>query len=137
MTSVKNENEQVALRAGAILALHEAELAIHALSKLSPEDAAIICATFVEEASAGMPPHDPWGDVRADASFWADCANIVEVEVYFAAALRRLGQTALGIGARKRLLVSIWETLSGDDRLSFLARVDPEGNFLRGGSNDC
>lgn len=119
------------------LALCDAELAIHALNKLSSEDAAIICAAFVEEASAGMPPHDPWGDVRADASFWADCANIVEVEVYFAAALRRLGQTALGIGARKRLLVSIWETLSGDDRLSFLARVDPEGNFLRGGSNDC
>ena len=100
-----------------------------ALDHCDPQDAATICAAVLEEISAGDPPYDPFGDLRASAAWWVDFANIAEVEVYFEAALRRLGTQALGIRARKRLFVMLWQSFSVADRQAFLARVDANGRF--------
>ncbi|MGJ8588802.1 MAG: hypothetical protein ACSHXW_11660 [Yoonia sp.] len=118
---------------GAALYRHERRVtALMALEALDPHDAATICAAVLDEISASSPRLDPWGDIRADAQFWADCANNAELEVYYAAALKRLGNTSLGIAARKRLLVAIWTSLNDADHAAFLSRVDAQGRFLQG-----
>lgn len=110
---------------GAALHRHEKRVtAIMALEALDPQDAATTCAAVLDEISAGSPRLDPWGDLRADAQFWADCANNAELEVYYAAALKRLGKTSFGIHARKRLIMAIWTSFSNTDRKAFLAHVN-------------
>jgi hypothetical protein len=99
------------------------------------QDALAIAAAYLEINSAGMPELATFSDVRADAAFWADVANPLEVQAYFAATLRRLGNMAQGIGARKRLLVSLWQSLPISDRRAFLSRVDDQGRFTRGQSH--
>lgn len=101
--------------------------AVMALEALDPQDAATICAAALDEISAGIPRHDPWGDIRSDAEFWADCANPSELEVYFTSGLKRLRNRSLGIHARKRLFMAIWISFSDADRKAFLARVYPSG----------
>ena len=99
------------------------EAAVYALSHLDPRDASTICAAILDAAAVGDPRLDPWGDLRADAEFWADCANPAELEVYFASTLKRLRNQALGIHARKRLFWAIWVSLSVKDQQSFLSRA--------------
>jgi len=112
--------------------------AIMTLRALDSRDAAKICATFLDEISAGSPRLDPWGDLRADAEFWADCANPPELEVYFASALKRLDNQALGIRARKRLFAALWTAFTDDERRAFLARVDADGTFrAREATHEC
>ena len=100
-----------------------------AIADCHPADAAQIMAAALDDLSAGPPEVDPFGRLREDAAFWADVAHPAELEAYFASALRRLGNRALGIKARKRLLVALWLSLSDPDRRAFLGRVDPEGRF--------
>jgi len=114
--------EREALRFALCKALMAAELS----------DALTIAATFLDDHSAGMPDLAPFADIRTDADFWADLANPVEVEAYFAAALKRLGRMAQGLAARKRLFVCLWQSFPIADRQAFLARVDAEGQFTRG-----
>jgi hypothetical protein len=101
------------------------------LEALDPHDAATLCAAVLDVVNAGDPRLDPFGDIRADAAFWADCANIAELEAYFAATLKKLGNQALGKAARKRLFVAIWQSFTIADRQAFLSRVDPNGKFHR------
>ena len=105
--------------------------AIMALEALDPHDAASIAVTVLDVIAAGEPRLDPWADIRADATFWADIANPAELQVYFAAALKRLGNQALGIHSRKRLFVCLWNGFSMPDRTAFLSRVDTDGLFIR------
>lgn len=109
--------------------LETAKALCAAIAACHPSDAAEILAAALEYLSAGDPAFDPFGDLRADASFWAETANPFELEMYFAAALKRLGSTALGINARKRLIVALWQSLPPDGQAAFLARVDPDGKF--------
>lgn len=95
--------------------------AVMALEALDPQDAATIAAAVLDEISAGYPVHTAFGDIRADAAFWADCANPAELEAYFAASLKRLGIQALGIHSRKRLMARIWASLGTADRAAFLS----------------
>ena len=108
------------------------QTAILALEAIGPHDAATIAAAVLDEISAGYPVHTAFGDIRADASFWADCANVAELEAYFSASLRRLGNRALGIHSRKRLFVQLWNGFALPDRTAFLSRVDVDGSFSRG-----
>lgn len=94
--------------------------AIIALTDLDPHDAATICVAVLDQVTAGSPGLDPWGDMRADAAFWADCANPAELEIYFAAALKRLQNQVLGIRARKRLLAALFQSLGGADQQAFI-----------------
>ena len=95
--------------------------AIIALTDLDPRDAATICVAVLDEVAAGSPGLDPWGDLRADAEFWADCANPAELETYFAAALKRLRDQTLGIRARKRLLGALFVSLDGLEQNKFIS----------------
>ncbi len=103
------------------------------IANCHPQDAAQIMVAALDDMAAGDPPmRDPFGDMRADAAFWADCANPAELEAYFAASLKRLKNTALGITARKRLFVALWHSFPVIDRLAFLSRVDGSGQFTGG-----
>lgn len=106
------------------------ELAV-AIALAHPEDAAVLMAAALEDISAGRP--SPWATIfenlRDEAEWWADCANPTELEVYAAAALRRIERTPFGERARKRIFATLWESFAPDDRAAFLARVDPAGRF--------
>ncbi|MGB3317285.1 MAG: hypothetical protein WBB85_23100 [Albidovulum sp.] len=104
------------------------------LEDIDPADAAMICCSYLEEYGAGDPVHTAFGDIRADAEFWADCAHPAELEHYFAASMKRLGSMVQGIKARKRLIVALWASLSDQDRVAFLSRIDPNGQFTGRGA---
>lgn len=108
-----------------------AESLCFALGECDPGDAAQICAAFLDQQAAGMPRLDMWGDLRADAHFWADTAHPAELEQYACTALRKLGDMALGKAMRKRLFVSIWNSFSAEDRRAFMGRIDADGNFQK------
>ena len=99
------------------------EAAVMALTDLDPQDAAQICVAVLDEAAAGMPGFDPWGDIRADAAFWADIAHPTELEIYAAVAMHRLGQRALGKQMRKRLFKDLWRGFTETERAAFLRHV--------------
>ena len=100
--------------------LKNAEQLCHALAEAHCEDAAAICAAFMDDMLTTVPGLSPFGDLRADAAFWADCAQPPELEAYFCAALKRLGGSVLGIQARKRLFKALWSSFSQAERLAFL-----------------
>lgn len=116
-TSIKPMDPALALR------MERAVTLGLALRDADPQDAAALCAAFLIDNGAGMPGLDPWGDVRADAEFWADAANPVELNLYACAALRRLGQRVQCLDARKRLMAAIWASLPQTERTAFLRRV--------------
>jgi hypothetical protein len=97
--------------------------AIIALTDLDPQDAALICVEVLDVIKAATPAFDPWGDLRADAEFWAGCANPAELEAYFLAALKQLQNQLLGIRARKKILANLFQDLSASDRQSFVQWV--------------
>jgi len=100
-----------------------------AIARCEPGDAVVILAAALDDLLAGSPDIDHWSDIRGRAEEWADFATPHEIEAFCAACLRRIGRTAFGIAARKRMLVMFWGSLGPDDRRRFLARVDPEGQF--------
>ena len=83
----------------------------------------------LDDLSAGTPPHTAFGDIRADAAWWADSAAPAKLQEYHAAARGALGSRALCVLHRTRLLVTLFESLDVLDRSAFLRRVDPNGNF--------
>ena len=99
------------------------EAAVMALNDLDPQDAAQICVAALDEAAAGMPCFDPWGDIRADAAFWADVAHPAELEIYAAVAMKKLGQRSLGKQMRKRLFKGLWRSFTEAERAAFLGHV--------------
>ena len=94
-----------------------------ALADAHPEDAAAICAGYLDATAAGMPVLNGFGDMRADAEFWADSANPAELNTYACAALRRLGERVQGLEARKRLMAAIWRSLPQTERTAFLRKA--------------
>lgn len=91
-----------------------------ALLDLPEYSRAAIAAAVLDECSAGSPYLDAWGDIRADAEFWADCANPRELEVYFASTLTRLENQNLGLRARKRLIAKLFKALGPAEQQAFL-----------------
>lgn len=102
---------------------YKREVAVMALTDMGPQDASVICCAMLDEIAAGMPDFDPWGSTRDDAFYWADIAHPAELEFYFAAALRKLAQRALGKQARKRLFKELWRSFTDKERAAFLRHV--------------
>jgi len=102
---------------------YKRKMAVMALTDMDPQDAAQICCAVLDEIAAGMPGLDPWGDIRASAAFWAGTAYPAELEVYFAAALQKLGQRALGKQMRKRVFKALWCSFTDAERAAFLKHV--------------
>ncbi|WP_136683120.1 hypothetical protein [Falsirhodobacter xinxiangensis] len=106
-----------------------------ALRDADPDDAATICAAFLEEQKTNGPVMgDPFGTTTSDALFWADCAPPHELVAYGMAALDRLQDQPLGIKSRKKLFACLWKTFLPSDRQAFLMRVDPQGQFIDRGA---
>lgn len=107
-----------------------------AISECHPDDAKQIMVAALDDMAAGDPPRrDPFCNIRDDAEWWADCAHPAELEVYFSSALKRLGNRALGVKARKRLFVALWQSFPLADRQAFLSRVDAQRQFRKGATS--
>lgn len=75
----------------------------------------------------------PLLEIEDEARWWASAASRFELLAYMQACLDQLADEAMKVNTRKRLMVQIWDTLPAPDRQAFLARVDPEGQFVRAG----
>lgn len=84
-----------------------------------------LCAAL-DTVAAGAPRYHMMADMREEALFWADMATPLELEVYAATALRRVGQSTLAERARKRLFWALWGSMAQDAKAAFLARVERE-----------
>lgn len=80
----------------------------------------------LDTVAGGAPRYDAFGDMRQDAKWWADTATPVELEIYTAAALRRIERVSFAERARKRLFWALWSAMSGKDRAAFLAHAQKE-----------
>ena len=101
-----------------------------AIADCDASDACQIMAAALDDLGAGQPDVSILqSTLRQDAASWADWASPPELETVVAAGLRKIGKTALGIKARKRLIVALWESLTDADRRAFLQGVDPSGKF--------
>ena len=95
-----------------------------ALGECHPDDAAAICAAYLETVETGGPVMgDPFGTVAADARLWAQAAPPHELVAYTLAGLERLPRSHLSAPARKRLFKAIWRSLTAADRAAFIAHV--------------
>ena len=105
----------------------------YALGECHPDDAAAICAAFLETVETGGPMlGDPFGITVSDARLWAAAAPPHELVAYTLAGLAELPRAHVSNAAGKRLFVAIWGRLPDADRRAFLARVDPDGQFHGG-----
>lgn len=81
-----------------------------------------LCAAL-DTVAEGAPRYDSFGDMREDAAFWADCATPMELEIYTAAALKRIPRTTFAVRARKRLFNMLWRSFTDSEREGFLSQV--------------
>lgn len=105
---------------------HRAEMAgwlCVALEKNRPEDAAPICAAYLETVETGGPRHDPFGLLYSDARLWAQAAPPHELVAYTLAGLERLPKSPLSVPARKNLFKHLWRSFTDTDRAAFLRHV--------------
>lgn len=105
------------------LRLQWAEAACMALGECDPQDAAAICAAFLDTAETGGPRHDVFGLLYQDALWWADLAPPHELVAYVTAGLDRLPKTHLSTPRRKQVFKHLWRSFTETDRAAFLAHV--------------
>ena len=106
-----------------------------AIAETDPEDAAPILDAALRGYSVGPPGLTVLLELDEDAEWWASAAPAAEVAAYVAAGLRRLKAAPLHVALRKQLLVSLWHSMTHDDRRAFLRRVDPTGTFVARSGN--
>jgi hypothetical protein len=108
-----------AARMGMVRAL---EAAVAAAERLPDGRAALgeCLAICLDHVASGEPPVHTLGNLRDDASWWADCATPQELEAYAAAILRRITRATFAENARKRLLVALWDSLTPEQKAAFL-----------------
>lgn len=105
------------------------QMAIDAAETLPDGQKAIgeaLCAAL-ETVGAGAPRYELFGNIRDDAQWWADTATPVEVELYAAAALKRIHKATFATRARKRIFMALWSEFTPQERSAFLAKVNGEG----------
>lgn len=92
-----------------------------------PKVVADLLVLQCNQLRAGMPEAAPLTTHEAEAEEWANAAHVGELEAYGAACLSRIGDRALNLTARKRLLWLLWQTLPEGDRTAFLNKVMGDG----------
>jgi hypothetical protein len=104
-------------------------------ANLGLDDALSICTIYLDQHCAGDPHYDSFGNIRKSADWWADLANIVEFQCYFAAAMKYFKDQISRVKARKCIFTALWFALTNEDRQASLTRVDAKGNFYRKGGS--
>ncbi|KII11390.1 hypothetical protein [Phaeobacter sp. S60] len=82
-----------------------------------------LCAAL-DTVGAGAPRYEMFGDLRAEADWWSDTATPLEIEIYAAAALKRIHNATFATRARKRLFMAMWGEFTDQERGAFLANVN-------------
>ncbi len=77
------------------------------------------------------PRNDVFLNAEDDAAWWASIAAPHQLVAMLAEVLEHLGDKAMHLNMRKRLLVKLFESLPDSERVAFLRRTDPTGQFLR------
>jgi hypothetical protein len=119
------KTEEYRVRAECATALAEA------ITNCHPDDACQIMVAALCDLAPGGPSNALFLSREEDAAWWASWADSASLVAMLAAALDRLGDQALHIGMRKRLIVQLFESLPASDRIAFLKRTDPTGQFMR------
>ncbi len=103
-----------------------------AIADCHPDDA----VQLMTAALADLCPHRPPGQYlltpEEDATWWAGQEEPEHLIATVEAALARLGDAALHLRHRKRLIVALFQSLPVVDRRAFLAKIDPAGSFKFG-----
>lgn len=95
-----------------------------ALGECHPDEAAPICAAYLETVETGGPTlGDPFGMVAGDARLWAAAAPPHELTAYTLAGLERLPNAHLSNPARKRCFKALWRSFTDADRAAFIKAV--------------
>lgn len=81
-----------------------------------------LCAAL-DTVGGGAPQYAAFGNMREDASWWADVATPMEIEIYAAAALKRMKRATFAPRARKRIFMTLWESFTDEERANFLKHV--------------
>jgi len=79
----------------------------------------------LDELGAGL-PIAPFDKVETEAESWAGLASPNELQAYLMATLQQLDGRPLGLTARKRLILALWETFDNRDKVAFINRVTGE-----------
>ncbi|EDM70817.1 hypothetical protein RAZWK3B_15508 [Roseobacter sp. AzwK-3b] len=117
---------QKAEQEASMLAMRRALMAaIDAADRVPGGQAALgeaLCAAL-DTVGGGAPGYDAFGNMREDAAFWADVATPMELEIFGAAALKRIQRATFAHRARKRVFMALWETFTEADRKAFIQKV--------------
>lgn len=84
---------------------------LDAMAACEWDDTERVIVAILEEARIGA-PDTPFGDVDADADFWAGLATYEEFRAYFIASGRKLVDQQLGQRGRMRLIRCILASMS-------------------------
>lgn len=90
-----------------------------------PVDASQVMVAALEDMVGDGPEVNVFCTLRGDAQWWAETAPQHELQEYTYAGMKQLGQRALGPGARKRLILTLWQGLTPADKRAFIAKVAP------------
>ena len=105
-----------------------AEAVCYALGECHPDEAAPICAAYLETVETGGPVlGDPFGMVASDARLWAAAAPPHELVAYTVAGLERLPKSHLSNPARKTAFKALWRSFTDAERASFIKAVTKGG----------
>ena len=89
----------------------------------NPDGAMMAATAWLHDRQAGYPQVSmAIEDARSDAAFWADTANVIELECYMLAASNRLRDLSDMFHGRqiKRLVAALWQRMSPDEKKAFL-----------------
>ncbi|MBU2963348.1 hypothetical protein KO516_21480 [Citreicella sp. C3M06] len=83
---------------------------------------AALCVAL-DTVAGGAPRYEIFGDMRADAALWVECATPVEVELYGGAALAAIERRPFAPKAKRRIFAMLWQSMTVEEREAFLSRV--------------
>lgn len=95
----------------------------YGLARRRSETLSLLCAVIEDEAHFSPGLGATFETLRENATDWAETASPAEIEAVTAAGIKQIEKAAFAISARKRIMVTLWNSLAPDDRAAFLKRV--------------
>ena len=102
-----------------------------AIGDCHPDDAVMLMTAALIDLSPEGPRLDIFLSAEDDANWWASIAAPAQLLAVLAEVLAHLRDCALHVHMRKRLIVTLFESLPFEDRWAFLKRIDANGQFQR------